>query len=131
VPEGLNLDGILCIKIKRVLRNDFTIAYNKQLYQIEKIPGNIRVKAVTVEERIDKTIHITYNGIEFKWKKIETRPLKSKEEEPLKPRKIYIPEADHPWRRFKINLCKYQQKEFLLANTKQDIFIWLLHYQKK
>jgi len=33
-----------------------------------------------VEERIDNTIHITYNGIELKYKKIEKRLLKQKEE---------------------------------------------------
>ena len=34
IPSGFNLDSILCIKEKRVLRNDFTISYNSKLYQI-------------------------------------------------------------------------------------------------
>ena len=50
IPEGLELDSILCIKEKRVLRNDFTIAYNGKLYQIE---DNVRAKDVIIEERID------------------------------------------------------------------------------
>ena len=50
IPEGLELDSILCIKEKRVLRNDFTIAYNGKLYQIE---DNVRAKEVIIEERID------------------------------------------------------------------------------
>ncbi|MBU2599227.1 hypothetical protein KJ849_01385 [bacterium] len=42
-----------------------------------------------VEERIDNTIDIVYNGIELKYKKIEKRPLKPKEEkEQLKIRKM-------------------------------------------
>ena len=62
------------------------------------------VKSQVVEERIDNTIHLTYNGIELKYKKIEKRPLKLKEEkEQLKIRKIHISPLDHPWRRFKIN----------------------------
>ena len=50
IPKGIELDRMLCIKTKRVLRNDFTIAYNGKLYQIE---DNVRAKDVTVEERID------------------------------------------------------------------------------
>jgi len=112
IPKGINLDSILSIRTKRTLRNDFTISYNNQLYQIEDTPPNVRIKGVIVEERIDKTIHITYNGIELKYKKIETRPLKPKEQEFMQPRKIkiYIPPPDHPWRRFKINPYKYYQK---------------------
>lgn len=118
IPKGINLDSILSIKTKRVLRNDFTIAYNNQFYQIEETPPNTRIKSVMVEERVDGTIHITYNSIELKYKKIEKRQLKLKEEkEQLKIKKIHIPPLDHPWRRFKINLYKYQKRAFLV-NTK-------------
>ncbi len=89
IPKGMNLDSILSIKTKRVLRNDFTVTHNKQLYQIEETPLNTRIKTVIVEERIDNTIHIVYNGIKLKYKKIEKRPLKPKEEkEQLKIRKM-------------------------------------------
>ena len=119
IPEDLNLYSIFSIKTKRVLKNDWTISYNNHLYQVKETPPNIRIKSVVVEERIDNTIHLTYNDIELKYKKIEKRPLKLKEEkEQLKIRKIlYIPPLDHPWRRFKINPYKYQKKSFLV-NTK-------------
>ena len=58
IPKGLNLDSIFSIKTKRVLRNDWTVTHNKQLYQIEETPSNTRIKIVIVEERIDNTIHI-------------------------------------------------------------------------
>ncbi|MBU1644272.1 MAG: hypothetical protein KJ598_03895 [Nanoarchaeota archaeon] len=62
--------------------------------------------------------HITYNSLPLKYKKIEKKPLKPKEEkEYLKIRKIYIPPLDHPWRRFKINPSKYQKRSFVV-NTK-------------
>ncbi len=110
IPKGMNLDSIFSIKTKRVLKNDWTISYNNHFYQIEETPPNTRIKTVIVEERIDNTIHILYNGIELKYKKIEKRPLKPKEEkEQLKIRKIHIPPIDHPWRRFKINLKRYKQ----------------------
>ena len=31
----MNLDRILCIKTERTLRNDFTVAHNGTLYQIQ------------------------------------------------------------------------------------------------
>ncbi|MFH1563551.1 MAG: ISNCY family transposase [Nitrospirota bacterium] len=49
LPVEMNLDSILSIKTKRVLRNDFTITHNKQLYQIEDIPLNTRVNAVWID----------------------------------------------------------------------------------
>ena len=51
--EGIDLDSIFSIKTKRVLRNDWTIAHNKQLYQIKETPPDTRIKSVVVEERID------------------------------------------------------------------------------
>jgi hypothetical protein len=115
IPKGINLDSILSIKIKRTLRNDFTINYHNQLYQIENTPPNIRIKGVMVEERIDKTIHITYNGIELKYKKIDIKSLKLKEQESIQSRKIriYIPPPDHPWRKFKINPYKQKRKKIV------------------
>lgn len=115
IPKEINLDSILSIKTKRTLRNDFTVAHNKQLYQIEDTPPNIRIKGVLVEERIDKTIHITYNGLELKYKKIETKPEKPKGQESMQPRKvrIYIPSPDHPWRKFKINPYRQKRKKIV------------------
>ena len=137
IPEELNLESIFSIKTKRVLKNDWTFLYNNQLYQVKETPPNTRinpvrdkmivvsilslvnisngVKSVVVEERIDNTIHLTYNDIELKYKKIEKRPLKPKEEkEQLKIRKIHISPLDHPWRRFKIN----PYKRSFLSNRK-------------
>lgn len=120
IPKGINLESIFSIKTKRVLKNDWTISYDNQLYQIEETPFNTRIKSVMIEERIDNTIHLTYNDIELKHKKIEKRPLTLKlkeEKEQLKIRKIHILPLDHPWRKFKINPYKYQKRS-LLANTK-------------
>jgi hypothetical protein len=50
VPEGCDLEGILCIKTERALRNDFTVAHNRRLYQVE---DNVRASRVMVEERLN------------------------------------------------------------------------------
>lgn len=98
VPRNINLDRILCIKTKRSLRNDFTVAHNKKLYQVE---DNIRTKKVIVEDRIDGSIAITHKNKALKFREIPKRPPREhKEPSIFKPRKKYRPPADHPWRNF-------------------------------
>src|SRR3972149_9738859 len=68
IPEDMDLDRVLCIKAKRVLRNDFTIAYNGKLYQIE---DNVRARDVIVEERIDGSMLITHKERFLRYKEIK------------------------------------------------------------
>lgn len=113
LPGELDLDRILCVKTERALRNDFTVAHNNKLYQIK---DNVRTKKVMVEDRIDGSMLISYKDTILKFKEINTRS-KRIEETPKLPRlklkTVYIPPADHPWRKFKVNpqLTSYEQKE--------------------
>jgi len=113
LPRSIDLDKILCKRKDRALRNDFTIAHFKRLYQIL---DPVNAKMVTVEERIDGRLLITYKGKSLKYKPITARPIK--------PKKPYIfrihnrppvPPKDHPWRKFKImsypQSYTYSQKE--------------------
>lgn len=94
VPAGTNLDAILCIKIERVVRSDFTIVYNKQLYQImDKNPG----RKVILEERIDGTKFIFGNNRYLKYKPITVKPVIKRERKPV--RETYRPPATHPFKR--------------------------------
>jgi hypothetical protein len=54
--KGMDLDTILCIKTERTLRNNFTVAHNKKLYQIE---DTINASKVIVHDRIDGSWAIT------------------------------------------------------------------------
>jgi len=111
IPVGINLDSILSVREKRVLRKDFTVAYHRGLYQIEDPPPGVRMKSVVVEQRPDGSMHIIYNGRELKYKKIHTRPSRPKEQKSPGPKKTYIPPPDHPWRKFQINPQTHQQRE--------------------
>jgi len=97
--RGLDLDNILCIKTKRGVRNDHTIAHNRRLYQILEPVG---AKQVVVEEKINGRMLIKHNSISLKFKEITSRPVKraSADISQLKPKKAYIPPKDHPWRNF-------------------------------
>lgn len=110
LPKDIELNKILCKKTECALRNDFTVAYDKNLYQVE---DNIRAKKVIVEERTDGSMLIRHKGAILKFKEITARPEKIAQPKPYLPRQVYIPPADHPWRRFKINpqYPQYEQKE--------------------
>jgi len=96
-PTCRDLEGILCLKNQRILRNDFTISYKGTLYQIEEA---IRGKKVVVEERLNGTLYITYKGQKLRYHKILTRPIRVNQ--PIDKKKkslIYKPPTDHPWRK--------------------------------
>ena len=98
IPKHLNLDRIFCIKNKAALRNDFTIQYKNKFYQILE---STRAKEVTIEERLDGKLYIYHKDAQLKYKSIEKRPQKAKQQYRLrKPR--YVPPKNHPYRLFKI-----------------------------
>jgi len=107
LSRGLNLDNILCVKAGRALRNDFTVAYNKKLYQIE---DPIRATQVKVHERPDGSIVILSKDRSLKYREILTRPVKEKKQ-PVRigPKKTTIPPKDHYWRNFKFGKGRYDR----------------------
>ena len=111
MPKGIDLDRILCKKTEHALRNDWTVAHDKKLYQVD---NNIRAKKVTVEERIDGSTIIIYKNKVLKYKEIINRPkqVKEKLQHIFKSRKIYVPSKDHPWKiAGSAHYQQYQQKE--------------------
>jgi hypothetical protein len=104
VPKVLALDGILCIKIERTLRNDFTVAHDRKLYQIQ---DNLRVQRVMVEERLDGTLRITHQGQRLRYREIAARLLKVAEPPRVRLNTPRVrPAPDHPWLHFKFGRGK-------------------------
>ena len=107
VGRGVNLDGILCIKTERTLRNDFTVAHNRKLYQVE---DNITPSKVMVQDRLDGSIRITYKNRALRFREISERPIKEKRPSPVvRIRKSSTPPTDHPWRRFKFGKHRFER----------------------
>jgi hypothetical protein len=98
VPRGLKLEDVLCIKAKRVLRNDYTVAYSRRLYQVE---DSIRASAVMVYEGLDGSVRLKHKGRLLKIREIASRPL-AERREPVrpKPKESYVPPKGHPYRNF-------------------------------
>ncbi len=111
LPRGIDLNAILCMKTERTLRNDFTVAHNHKLYQIEEAT---KASKVIVQDRMDGSMRITYQDRVLRFREITERPLKeNKQPMVTRRRKAYIPPADHPWRRFKIKNYHYDRERFL------------------
>jgi hypothetical protein len=108
IPKGLDLDSILCVKTERTLRNDFTVAYHRKLYQIEE---KIRGSKVTVQEHLDGSIKMVYRDWPLRFKEITTRPQKEEKALGKGPRKRPpVPSANHPWRRgFKFGIYRHER----------------------
>jgi hypothetical protein len=112
IPAGLDLDKILCIKTMRTLRNDFTIAHDKRLYQIEQ---NVRAKELLIEEMINGSMFISHKDIRLPFREITARPEKEDEKTPApRLRKGHTPSAHHPWRKGNrqlfIQMCRQSKK---------------------
>jgi len=103
--EKGRLDSIFSRQYERVVRNDFTIDHKRNCYQLDKIqPATIcKRDIVTVEERMDQTIHFRLRGKYLNYKLLQERPRKlnvdkNKIQWVIAASPAYKPPADHPWR---------------------------------
>jgi hypothetical protein len=117
IPIGVNLDKILCIRTKRTLRNDFTIAHNKKLYQIEQ---SVRAKELLVEELVNGSMFISHNDVRVPFREITVRPEKQLEPRSMpRKRKGHTPSPYHPWhksnRQLFIQLSRQGKKSMEVA----------------
>ena len=105
--RGLDLDAILCIKTERALRNDFTVAHNRKLYQVE---DKVNTSKVMVQDRMDGSIRITNKNCALRFREIIERPITEKRPSPVvRMRKSSTPPTNHPWRRFKFGKHRYER----------------------
>ncbi len=105
--RGLDLDAILCIKTERTLRNDFTVAHNRKLYQVE---DKVNASKVVVQDRMDGSIHITHKNRPLRFREISERPIAEKKPLPVvRMRKSSTPSTENPWRRFKFGKHRYER----------------------
>jgi Homeodomain-like domain len=95
IPPRLDLNGTLCIKTERTLRNDWTVAHNRRLYQMV---DNLRAQRVTVEERLDGSLRIMHQGKRLRYHALASRPRPVQRAAPTpKTTPRTKPAPDHPW----------------------------------
>ena len=105
VPEGLDLGSMFCLEETRTVGNDWVVRYKNRLLQI--LPQSNLPPArnkVTVQERLDSSIHLVYRGNEVIFSQLKAQPTSpqplSPKTTPSQPRKAHVPSPDHPWRTF-------------------------------
>lgn len=93
---------------ERVVQNDFTISFRKQWYQLtdDQAVTVTRKSKVTVEERMDESVMIRYEGKYLHYKILPLRSIKNKNKQtpwvlPAKSQHMPTkPPPNHPWRKF-------------------------------
>lgn len=73
VDKRLNIDDVLSIQSQRFLRNDRTVLYGKQWYQVT---DRTRAKWVTMFEYLNGDIAIKYGAQTLSCKRIDEKPIK-------------------------------------------------------
>lgn len=104
VSEEQNLNNILAIKTDRTVRNDYTIAYEHNLYQLYTDLA-LKGRKVKVVEKLNLKMHIEYKGESIKYSKIDLK-LRAKEIDDFQSEKVvrlvrktkYKPGRNHPWK---------------------------------
>lgn len=116
VPPYYDIDSILCIKSPRSVRNDSTISYQGRLYRIE---DPVKTNKVIVQERLDRSMHITGDGKSLTYREITERPKKACEvaKRLKKPKTPYTPSKYHPWKRQQYLGYIQKQKEISVSNS--------------
>ena len=116
--EKKKLDSIFSRQDEKVVMNDFTISYKKNYYQLGKDqPVTIcKRDIITVEERMDQSIHLRLRGKYLNYQPLPERPKKMNSGKNnlrwvIPKTTAYIPPANHPWR-------QAAQMEYLKKLTK-------------
>lgn len=101
--EIRDLDSILSRQSIRIVRNDFTVSINKQLYQLLKDqPATICKKdKIIIEEWTNGSMKFKIRNKYLNAKAITERPKKIDKTEWIisANQKAYVPSQDHPWRK--------------------------------
>jgi transposase-like protein len=98
LPEGLNLDDVLCWEETRTLNNDWTVRYENRWFQVTRqSPLPPARGKVIVRKRLDTSLQILYRGRNVEFEELTERPT-AVSREIIKPRKQWKPAPDHPWR---------------------------------
>lgn len=97
VPAQLDLNGVLCLKTQRRLNADSTVIHQGKVYLVEE---RVQAQTVTVEQRLDGSLHLRHRGRSLPYREVPARPRKAQTpDSAIQPKqKRFRPAADHPWR---------------------------------
>jgi len=104
--EENKLDSIFSRQYERTVRNDFTFSYEKNWYQLteNQVVTICKGDKITVEERMDGTLHFSLRGKYLNYEVLPERPRKVSEKKKnakwvIPAGKTNKPSSDHPWKK--------------------------------
>lgn len=117
LPEKADIEPIFSIHTKRSIAKDYTVQYKGRIFQLLDIQKHnvLTRNKVTVENRLDGSIHIRYKNVYLGYEEIPNKEtIKNSKQVKVMTRKnvTNIPSLDHPWRRFNIK-TKFTKEELL------------------
>ena len=95
VPVPMDLNTVLCLKTKRRLNADSTVLHGGKVYLVE---DRVKASSVTVEDRLDGSLHIRYRHRSLRYRPVPARPRKAQPRPALPKARGSRPAAEHPWR---------------------------------
>lgn len=104
------LPAIFAKQYNRLVRNDFTVQWQNQWFQLSEVQKItvFRKDTILIEERLDGTIHLRKKGIYLDFTKLTTRPKANRRtKQTALTGEPYKPAKDHPWRRQKFGKSKF------------------------
>jgi len=108
-----NLDKIFSVQSKRKVGNDFTIRFKDDWYQLNEIqPVTVcRKDTVLIEERLDRSFHISLRDKYLNFEKLPQRPQKVKMKIPAltATKSPWRPPLNHPWRKYFLTESRQKQ----------------------
>jgi len=113
VPQGVDLNRILSIRIKRFLRNDQTIQHEGRTYLVEDRFRQKRPKWIEIERRLSGKLYLMDSDRPLSYREVCKQNLITKPINPHKQQKRVStkPSPDHPWQKpFKTQRGSYYQK---------------------
>lgn len=97
------LNSIFSMQSKRKVNNDYTIQFKNEWFQLEATQDTAVYKRdeITIEERLDGTIHIRLKDVYLKYHKLPERPKKILIPVVALTAKAptWKPSANHPWKK--------------------------------
>jgi transposase InsO family protein len=103
IPEGMDLQEILCLKDTRTINDGYLVRWKGRSFLIDNASLAMRRRKVEVREQFDGRITIKFKGRYLDFHEVfEPKSLKAvklADSATVKKKGKYIPPPDHPWKR--------------------------------
>lgn len=103
VPKGLHLEDVFVFEEKRTVQNDWTVCWDGRWFQITSAKAQMprRREKIVVLRRLDGSRVLLHRGRALEFQEIQQRPHRPAPviKPVATPRPVWVPAADHPWKR--------------------------------